>query len=134
MKSSTTLTWTGAPSAVGGTLCRWISSAIGFDILRLYGFQNTYLSILYNPRLLAYPRETVVSEKLEAMVKLGIASSRMKDFHDLQSLSAIIEFDGKVLVEAVQSTFEQRETDLPSEGVPLAFTPEFYEDENKIPP
>ena len=47
------------------------------------------------PRLLAYPRETVVSEKLEAIVKLGIANSRMKDFHDLHSLSVTFEFDGK---------------------------------------
>jgi len=85
-----------------------------------------------NPRLLAYPRETVVSEKLEAMVKLGIANSRMKDFHDLHSLSITFEFDGKTLTEAVRATFKQRGTELPAGGVPLAFTPEFYEDENKV--
>ena len=45
-----------------------------------------------HPHLLAYPRETVVSEKLEAMVKLGIANSRMKDFHDLYTLSRTFEF------------------------------------------
>lgn len=84
------------------------------------------------PRLLTYPRETVVSEKLEAMVKLGIANSRMKDFHDLHSLSQIFEFDGKALVDAVRATFERRATALPDRGTPLAFTPEFYEDENKI--
>ena len=84
------------------------------------------------PRLLAYPRETVVSEKLEAMVKLGIANSRMKDFHDLHSLSITFEFDGKTLTEAVRATFKQRGTELPAGGVPLAFTPEFYEDENKV--
>jgi Nucleotidyl transferase AbiEii toxin, Type IV TA system len=33
--------------------------------------------------LLSYTREPVVAEKLEAMVKLGIANSRMKDFYDL---------------------------------------------------
>ncbi len=44
------------------------------------------------PRLLAYPRETVISEKLEAMVKLGIANSRRKDFHDLHSLATTFEF------------------------------------------
>lgn len=35
------------------------------------------------PRLRAYPRETVVAEKVEAMVQLGLANSRMKDFYDL---------------------------------------------------
>jgi len=39
------------------------------------------------PRLLAYPKETVVAEKLEALVKLGIANTRMKDFYDLEILS-----------------------------------------------
>lgn len=87
---------------------------------------------LPSPHLLAYPRETVVSEKLEAMVKLGIANSRMKDFHDLHTLSNAFEFDGKTLTSAVRATFKQRGTDLPLEGVPLAFTQEFYDDENKV--
>ena len=87
---------------------------------------------LPSPRLLTYPRETVVSEKLEAIVKLGIANSRRKDFHDLHSLSQTFEFDGKALVDAVRATFERRATALPDGGTPLAFTPEFYEDENKI--
>ncbi len=87
---------------------------------------------LPSPHLLAYPRETVVSEKLEAMVKLGIANSRMKDFHDLHSLSFTFEFDGETLTEAVRATFKQRGTDLPAGGVPLAFAPEFYEDANKV--
>lgn len=38
------------------------------------------------PRLRTYPRETVVAEKLEAMVQLGLANSRMKDFYDFKSL------------------------------------------------
>jgi Nucleotidyl transferase AbiEii toxin, Type IV TA system len=72
---------------------------------------------LPSPHLLAYPRETVVSEKLEAMVRLGIANSRMKDFHDLHSLSITFEFYGKTLTEA-RATFKQRGTDLPVGGVP----------------
>jgi len=44
--------------------------------------------VLHQPaRLRAYPRETVVAEKLEAMVKLGLANSRMKDFYDLVVLA-----------------------------------------------
>ena len=66
------------------------------------------------------------------MVKLGIANSRMKDFHDLHTLSNTFEFDGKALVDAVRATFERRGTPFPERDTPLAFTPEFYEDENKI--
>jgi Nucleotidyl transferase AbiEii toxin, Type IV TA system len=87
---------------------------------------------LPHPHLLAYPRETVISEKLETMVKLGITNSRMKDFHDLHTLSSTFEFDGKTLADAVRATFEQRKTEWPSNDVPLAFTAEFYEDQNKI--
>lgn len=87
---------------------------------------------LPNPHLLAYPRETVVSEKLEAMVKLGMTNTRMKDFHDLYTLSRTFEFDGKTLAEAVSATFQKRQTELPPTGEPLAFTAEFYDDPNKV--
>ena len=56
----------------------------------------------------------------------------MKDFHDLHSLATTFAFDGKTLTAAVRATFKRRGTELPAGGVPLAFTPEFYEDENKI--
>jgi len=108
---------------------------IGFgDAIRPGPVETDYPTLLDlpSPRLLTYPRETVVSEKLEAMVKLGIANTRMKDFHDLHSLSNTFEFDGNALVDAVRATFGRRGTALPDGGTPLAFTPEFYEDENKI--
>jgi hypothetical protein len=84
-----------------------------------------------NPRLLTYPKETVVAEKFEAMVKLGIANSRMKDFYDLEVLSRTLDFDGKTLREALGNTFERRGSDLPAGGTPVAFTPEFYNDTDK---
>ena len=59
------------------------------------------------------------------MIKHGIANSRMKDFHDLHTLSKTLEFYGKTLTEAVRATFKQRGTDLPVGALPLAFTPEF---------
>ena len=80
--------------------------------------------------LLTYPKETVVAEKFEAMVKLGIANTRMKDFHDLYSLSRLFSFEGQVLAEAVMRTFERRKTQLPSAS-PIAFTADFFEDESK---
>ncbi|HZH02247.1 MAG TPA: nucleotidyl transferase AbiEii/AbiGii toxin family protein, partial [Myxococcaceae bacterium] len=45
------------------------------------------------PRLRAYPRETVVAEKLEAMVQLGMVNSRMKDFYDLAMMARVFDFD-----------------------------------------
>ena len=83
------------------------------------------------PRLLTYPKETVVAEKFEAMVKLGIANSRMKDFYDLEALSRILDFDGKTLREAIGNTFERRGSDLPAGGTPVAFSLEFYNDTDK---
>jgi hypothetical protein len=82
--------------------------------------------------LLTYPKETVVAEKFEAMVKLGIANSRMKDFHDIRALSELFPFGGPVLAEAIVRTFERRKTALPTiSAPPRAFTSEFFEDESK---
>jgi predicted nucleotidyltransferase component of viral defense system len=84
------------------------------------------------PLLLTYPKETVVAEKFEAMVKLGMANSRMKDLYDLRLLSQLFPFGGEVLAEAVVRTFERRKTAIPTNAAPpRAFTAEFYEDESK---
>ena len=60
------------------------------------------------PDVLAYPREAVVAEKLEAMVVLGDRNSRIKDFFDLHYLASRFEFDRATLAEAVRRTFERR--------------------------
>lgn len=82
------------------------------------------------PNLRTYPRETVVAEKFQAMVKLGIANSRMKDFYDLWFLSQKFTFEGELLSLALIATFDRRKTLLPQEA-PLALTPEFYENSTK---
>lgn len=82
------------------------------------------------PRLRAYPRETVVAEKVEAMVKLGLANSRMKDFYDLAVLARRFPFDGTQLASAIRATFERRGTPLP-EHTPTALGPEFAADPGK---
>ena len=108
---------------------------IGFgDAVTPPPVEGDYPTLLESPipRLFIYPRETVVAEKLEAMVKLGIANSRMKDFYDLEVLSRTFIFDGNKLLEAIQNTFERRGTELPVGGSPLAFTSDFYEDASKI--
>jgi len=82
------------------------------------------------PQMLAYPRETVVAEKFQAMTILGIANSRMKDFYDLWTLANQFTFAGPILCAAIQATFERRSTPLPSEA-PLALTTEFSSDRAK---
>ncbi|RME26117.1 MAG: nucleotidyl transferase AbiEii/AbiGii toxin family protein [Deltaproteobacteria bacterium] len=82
------------------------------------------------PRLRAYPRETVVAEKLEAMVQLGMANSRMKDFYDLLVLARTFDFDGDLLTRAIRATFERRKTPLPSD-LPVALTATFADDPTK---
>ncbi len=75
------------------------------------------------PRLKAYSRETVIAKKLQAMVSLGEANSRMKDFADLWFLAHHFEFDGQVLARAISETFLNRRTPLQAD--PVALTPAF---------
>jgi predicted nucleotidyltransferase component of viral defense system len=81
-------------------------------------------------RLMAYPKETVVAEKLEALVKLGMVNTRMKDFYDLWKLSRDFDFDGELLCKAIKATFERRRTRIPSD-IPVALTEEFSRDAQK---
>lgn len=83
------------------------------------------------PKLRAYPKETVIAEKVQAMVFLGIANSRMKDFFDVWFLAMNFQFDGSVLSRAIKATFERRKTELPK-APPLALTKGFSEDDAKM--
>ncbi|MDF1740808.1 MAG: nucleotidyl transferase AbiEii/AbiGii toxin family protein [Verrucomicrobiales bacterium] len=85
---------------------------------------------LPSARLLIYPPETVVAEKLEAVVSLGLDNSRMKDFFDLYWLSHHQTFNGDLLIESVTATFERRSTGMPHEP-PLALTEAFANDSGK---
>lgn len=82
------------------------------------------------PHLKSYTRESMVAEKFEAMVKLGMLNTRMKDFFDVWTVSHEFAFDGPTLSRAIKTTFETRGTDVPSKP-PLALSPEFYEDREK---
>ena len=66
----------------------------------------------------------MVAEKLEAMVLLGEANSRMKDFYDLWFLSRNFDFDGETLVTAIRATFNRRMTPLPT-TLPTGLRDEF---------
>jgi predicted nucleotidyltransferase component of viral defense system len=79
------------------------------------------------PRLRAYARETVVAEKFQAMVVLGRANTRMKDFYDIWLLSKSFVFETGRLSQAIAATFERRRTRIPIQP-PDALTPEFAAD------
>jgi predicted nucleotidyltransferase component of viral defense system len=74
------------------------------------------------PVIQAYPVETVVAEKYQALVDLGSANSRMKDFYDLWMLARTMSFDGETLSAALRETFLRRGTPLPEE-TPVGLTP-----------
>ncbi len=66
------------------------------------------------------------------MVKLGMANTRMKDFHDLKTLSELFHFESELLVSAIQRTFRRRKTALPITETPTALTEEFFKDTTKV--
>lgn len=81
------------------------------------------------PRVRGYTRDSVVAEKLHAMVKRGLLNSRMRDFFDIWLLSCQFAFDGAVLAEAIHTTFQRRDNVIPAE--PVALTTEFARGELK---
>ena len=77
------------------------------------------------PALFGYTLETVVAEKLEAIVKLALVNTRMKDFYDLWTILKTYNIKSNNLKEAIEKVFANRKTVL---KYPVAFTPEFFED------
>lgn len=80
------------------------------------------------PHLQGYTCESVVAEKFEAMIKLWLLNSRMKDFYDIWLMSRRINFEGKKLAAAIKATFEHRQTPPPAK-VPL-FAEEIYDEKS----
>ncbi len=83
------------------------------------------------PRMRAYPRESVIAEKFHAMVLLGRANTRMKDFYDIWVLARSHDFDGDALAQALAATFARRKTEIPAEP-PDALTQAFAKDPTKV--
>lgn len=82
------------------------------------------------PRLRVYPRETVFAEKFEAIVNLGMANSRMKDYFDLLALARENAMDAGQLAQALAATFARRDTPLPT-TLPVGLTDAFAQDPTK---
>jgi predicted nucleotidyltransferase component of viral defense system len=82
------------------------------------------------PILKAYPVETVIAEKFEAMVSLSFANSRMKDFYDIWAIHQFMHPDQKIVAKAIANTFKRRGTEMPSD-IPIALTDVFSKDGTK---
>jgi hypothetical protein len=82
------------------------------------------LDQMSKPCIRAYPPETVIAEKFQAMIALGMINSRMKDFYDLWFMAKSMEFDFRLLREAIFNTFDRRRTTIP-QVTPKAFSNEF---------
>lgn len=80
------------------------------------------------PHLNGYPQESVISEKFEAMIKLGLLNSRMKDFYDIWLMARQFEFNGANIASAIKKTFNNRKTDIPNKK-PL-FANEIYDEKS----
>jgi predicted nucleotidyltransferase component of viral defense system len=107
---------------------------IGFGDAIEPGLDEIHLPVLLDlplPHLRAYTRETVVAEKFQAMVALGRANTRMKDYHDVWLMSRDHQFDAARLARALAATFRRRNTELPV-STPDGLTQEFAEDPNKV--
>lgn len=107
---------------------------IGFGDSVEPGVEEINLPVLLDlpaPKLRAYARETVIAEKFQAMVALGRANSRMKDYYDIWLMSQSYEFDPDRLARAIAATFQRRDTPIPDD-IPDGLTPEFSADPNKL--
>ena len=65
------------------------------------------------PHLSVYSLESAIAEKFEAIMRLDIATSRMKDFYDLVHLAKHQALGAGTLAEAIRLTFSTRGTPLP---------------------
>lgn len=106
---------------------------IGFGDATEPGLAEVDLPVLLDlpaPRLETYAPETVIAEKFQAMVALGRANSRVKDFYDIWMLAKVFDFAGDRLARGIAATFARRGTPVP-EDLPDALSPTFAADPAK---
>ena len=110
-----------------------ITVDIGFGDAVEPGVEDIDLPVLLDmpsPHLRAYPPETVIAEKFHAMVALGRANSRMKDYYDVWMLTSAFDLEPERLRRAITATFARRTTVIPSE-VPDGLSDAFATDPGK---
>lgn len=119
-------------AAISGARIRIIID-IGFGDATEPGLERRELPVLLDqpaPVLRAYARETVIAEKFQAMVMLGEANSRLKDYYDIWALAGSGAVDPERLARAIRATFERRDTPLP-DAIPVGLTATFGSDPTK---
>lgn len=119
--------------AMLGTTRIPITIDIGFgDAIAGLVYTLTYPSLLDMPEatIRAYPPETVIAEKFHAIVVLGTANGRMKDYYDLWTIPRSLHVDPAALSKAIQATFARRKTELPS-TIPPGLSAAFATDAQK---
>jgi predicted nucleotidyltransferase component of viral defense system len=120
-------------AAIGGAKLRIIID-IGFGDAIEPGLEPLDLPVLLDqppPRLRGYARETVVAEKFQAMVMLGTANTRLKDYYDIWVLVRGGELDAGRLTLAVAATFERRSTPIPV-GIPDGLSKAYAADPARV--
>jgi predicted nucleotidyltransferase component of viral defense system len=110
-----------------------ITVDIGFGDAVEPGVEDIDLPVLLDmpsPHLRAYPPETVIAEKFHAMVVLGRANSRMKDYYDVWMLTSAFDIEHERLRRAIVATFARRSTVIPAQ-VPDGLSDSFATDPGK---
>lgn len=105
---------------------------VGFgDVIYPNTVKMAYPTLLDQPAPLinVYSKESIIAEKFEAIVSLGNANSRMKDFYDIYVLLNTYDFEGSILTEALKETFSNRKTKFSSVS---AFEAGFVKDSNRL--
>jgi predicted nucleotidyltransferase component of viral defense system len=106
---------------------------IGYGDATEPGLHDIELPVLLDqpaPKLRAYRYETVIAEKFQALVALGLANTRLKDFYDIWILAQTFDFEGDRLARAIAATFARRTTEIPTE-LPDGLTSTFASDPTK---
>ena len=104
-----------------------ITIDVGFgDALGNPDYTLEYGSLLDFPSasVRAYSPETVIAEKFQAVVALGVINGRMKDYYDLWALPKALDLNSDDLRISIEKTFDRRKTDVPKErpsGLSQAF-------------
>lgn len=94
-----------------------VSVDVGFGDAIVPGPEKAAYPVLLDlppPEMKMYSKETVVAEKVDAMILLGIRNSRMKDYFDIWTMAKRFRFDASVLAKAIETTLERRGRKLPS--------------------
>ena len=107
---------------------------IGFGDAVTPGPQEVSYPVLLDdlpaPRLRAYPKHTVIAEKVHAICLLGMTNTRMKDYFDLDVLLQESDFEAADLRRAIEATFQRRQTPLPT-NLPAGLSEAFAADATK---